>query len=193
MAATKPSKVDERHCLTNARVILSPNCDNRPLNQNISMVVIHSISLPKGEFGTGLPEQLFTNSLNFEEHSELIELQGVRVSAHVLITRDGEVVQFVPFDQRAWHAGESSWQGRNNCNDFSIGIELEGTDDLPYDERQYEAVVPVVVALNRQYKSLSLANLVGHSEIAPTRKTDPGPHFDWQRFIVEVANHISLS
>ncbi len=174
-------KIDDRHLLEDRLYLPSPNCDARPLDLDIALVVIHCISLRRGEYGSGLPRQLFMNEIDFEKYPELTELQRVRVSAHVLIERDGTLTQFVPFDQRAWHAGVSSWHGRANCNDFSIGIELEGTEDTVYEDSQYDVLTLILSTLMTRYRSLSLANIVGHSEIAPDRKIDPGPTFDWRR------------
>ena len=160
----------------------SPNCDGRPEDCDIDLVVIHGISLPPGKFGGDDIERLFTNTLDPNTHPYFRELEGLQVSAHLLIRRDGERVQFVPFHERAWHAGESCFEGRNRCNDFSIGIELEGTDDQPYETVQIRVLVEVVRALCEAYPGLAPDRVVGHSDIAPGRKTDPGPHFDWAGF-----------
>lgn len=145
-------------------------------------MVIHNISLPPGEFGgTGI-ERLFLNRLDPAEHPFFEAIASLRVSAHLLIRRDGQLVQFVPFHLRAWHAGESSFQGRERCNDFSIGIELEGTDHLPYESAQYQTLVQVTRDLQQRYPEITPERIVGHSDIAPSRKTDPGPAFDWERF-----------
>ena len=146
------------------------------------MLVIHNISLPPGCYEGDCVERFFTNCLDWDEHPYFDEIRGVEVSAHLLIRRSGELVQFVDFDQRAWHAGQSSFQGRENCNDFSIGIELEGTDEEPYTEAQYSALSEIAAALIRHYPLLETDRIVGHSEIAPGRKTDPGPAFDWAHF-----------
>lgn len=169
------------HWLRGVRRLASPNADARPDPQDICLVVVHGISLPRGEFGNGLVEALFTNSLDTGVHPSLKSLDGARVSSHLLISRRGALTQFVPFDRRAWHAGVSSHRGRERCNDYSIGIELEGTDDRPYTQSQYDTLVDVLAALLRHYPRLSLSGVVGHSEIAPERKTDPGPAFDWPR------------
>jgi len=161
------------------RTVDSPNHDERPPGSEISLVVLHSISLPPGEYGGDSIERLFTNCLDPEAHPYFREVCGLKVSAHFLVRRDGSVIQFVPVERRAWHAGVSSWRGRERCNDFSVGIELEGTDDLPYAEAQYRTLSQLIVALRRAYPSLSRAEVVGHSDIAPGRKTDPGPSFDW--------------
>ena len=145
------------------------------------LLVIHGISLPPREFGGPWIDALFSNRLPAEPHPFFAELQGVRVSSHFLIRRTGELVQYVACSQRAWHAGLSSYQGRSRCNDFSIGIELEGCDDLPYSDAQYWQLSALIQQLLRAYPSLSAEHLVGHSDIAPGRKTDPGPAFDWAR------------
>lgn len=175
--------VTDDHWLAGARRIESPNAGPRPDPEDISLVVVHGISLPPGEFGTGGVEALFTNSLTIDAHPAFADLDGVRVSAHLLISRRGRLTQFVPFDRRAWHAGVSSYRGRLGCNDFSVGIELEGTDSTPYTNTQYARLAAVVAALSARYPKLSLSAVVGHAEIAPGRKTDPGPAFDWARLI----------
>lgn len=167
-----------------ARRVPSPNCDARPDAASITLLVIHNISLPPGEFGGAGIEQLFTNALDPGGHPYFAALQGVRVSAHFLIRRGGELVQFVPCALRAWHAGESQWRGRTRCNDFSIGVELEGTDDAPYAEAQYAALAALTRTLRGAYP---IADIAGHSDIAPSRKTDPGPAFDWTRFRAAIA------
>jgi AmpD protein len=162
-----------------ARQVASPNCDARPEGEAVSLLVIHNISLPPGEFGSGAVARLFTNALEFSEHPYYETLRGLRVSSHFLISRDGELVQFVPCSLRAWHAGASMWNGRERCNDFSIGIELEGTDDLPYTGEQYGQLAGLTEALRRRYP---ITDIVGHADIAPGRKTDPGQSFDWVRY-----------
>ena len=159
----------------------SPNFDARPPGMVADLIVVHGISLPPGDFGGPWIERLFTNSLPPDAHPYFAEVAGQRVSSHLLIRRDGVVTQYVKFTDRAWHAGRSSFQGRAACNDFSVGIELEGTDTIPYEPAQYLALADVVAALCAAYPSLSAARLVGHSDIAPGRKTDPGPAFDWPR------------
>ena len=159
----------------------SPNCDERPAGCAASLIVVHGISLPPGKFGGPWIDLLFTNTLPADAHEYFAEVAHLRVSAHVLIRREGEMRQYVPFTARAWHAGESSHCGRTACNDFSIGIELEGTDDVPYTDAQYERLAALVGALRHTYASLRDADIVGHEHIAPGRKTDPGPAFDWQR------------
>ena len=145
------------------------------------MIVVHGISLPPGEFGGPDIEALFTNSLDWDAHPFFDEIRGLEVSAHLLIRRDGSVIQFVPFTARAWHAGESCFRGQTRCNDFSIGIELEGEDETAYDDRQYDVLQDVVRALLEAYPAISPREVAGHSDIAPGRKTDPGPAFDWFR------------
>ncbi|HSG87767.1 MAG TPA: 1,6-anhydro-N-acetylmuramyl-L-alanine amidase AmpD [Pseudomonadales bacterium] len=167
--------------LGGARRCPSPNFDARPAGARIELIVIHGISLPPGCFGTGHVDALFTNALDPDAHPEYEELCAMRVSSHLLIDRTGACVQYVPFDARAWHAGLSEWCGRSGCNDFSIGIELEGTDDVPYTDAQYATLATVVGDLRRRYPDLSDTALVGHADIAPGRKTDPGPAFDWDR------------
>jgi AmpD protein len=167
--------------------LVSPNCDARPQGSELDLIVIHGISLPPGDFGGPWIDRLFTNGIRGDEHAYFAEICGLRVSAHVLIRRDGSVTQYVPFLARAWHAGESVHCGRSSCNDFSVGIELEGSDDIPYAEIQYTHLVKLVGALRRTYAGLRTADIVGHSDIAPGRKTDPGSHFDWVRFRRDLA------
>lgn len=169
-----------------ARRVRSPNCDARPAGCVPELIVIHGISLPPSEFGGGWIDKLFTNSLPATRHAYFAEIAHTRVSAHALIDRGGTLTQFVPFKRRAWHAGESSYCGRGACNDFSIGIELEGADEIPYEPRQYAALAELVHALRRTYASLRDAELVGHSDIAPGRKTDPGPAFEWDKLRAEL-------
>jgi AmpD protein len=167
--------------LTGVRQVLSPHCDARPSGAMPDLLVLHGISLPPGEFGGPWIDRLFTGSLPPAEHPYFAQIAGARVSAHVLVRRDGELVQYVPFGQRAWHAGVSQFEGRTACNDFSIGIEFEGTDDCRYEESQYVAAAALLRALLRAYPSLAAQRIVGHSDIAPGRKTDPGESFDWAR------------
>jgi N-acetyl-anhydromuramoyl-L-alanine amidase len=160
----------------------SPNCDARPLGVEPELIVVHAISLPPGQFGGRFIEQLFTNALDPGEHSFFAEIAGLRVSAHVVIARDGVATQFVPFDQRAWHAGISCWNGRESCNDFSIGIELEGSDQTAFTDVQYSVLVRLIRWLRDHFPKLAAEGAIaGHCDIAPGRKTDPGPHFDWAR------------
>lgn len=158
----------------------SPNCNARPLGE-VSLLVLHNISLPPGQFGTGKVQQFFQNCLPLDEHAYYAGIAHLQVSAHFLIERDGSVTQFVSCNERAWHAGVSSFEGREGCNDFSLGIELEGTDDLPFSDAQYAALVDLTRQLLQAYPALSVARICGHSDIAPGRKTDPGPYFDWPR------------
>lgn len=163
------------------RFVPSPNFDARPAGMAVDVLVIHAISLPPGEFpGTDI-EQLFCNRLDSGCHPFFREIDGLTVSSHLLIRRDGEVVQFVAFDNRAWHAGVSAFDGRSRVNDFSIGIELEGSDHHPFEEAQYRALIDVVHALRGAYPGITPDRIVGHSDIAPGRKTDPGPYFNWVR------------
>lgn len=157
----------------------SPNCDERPPGVDIELLVIHAISLPPGEFGGSDIEDLFLNRLDPSRHAYFAAIAHLKVSAHFLVRRNGALHQFVPCTQRAWHAGESLWRGRARCNDFSIGVELEGADDVPFEEAQYGSLAALTRALQARYPALDLA---GHSDVAPGRKTDPGPHFDWLRY-----------
>ena len=167
---------------TGARRCPSPNCDARPLGTVVDLLVIHGISLPARQYGGPHIEALFQNQLDYAAHASFASLQGLRVSAHFLVRRDGELLQFVATRDRAWHAGMSSFQGRAACNDFSIGIELEGCDDEPYEDAQYAQLLALTGRLRAIYPGLSPDHIVGHSDIAPGRKTDPGPHFDWARY-----------
>jgi AmpD protein len=161
-----------------ARQVVSPNRDRRPPGTEVTLLVVHGISLPPGEFGGDGILDLFTHRLDPEAHSYYATIAGLAVSAHFLIRRDGALIQFVPCAERAWHAGSSAWKGREQCNDYSIGVELEGTDEIPYAAAQYAMLARLVRALRRRYP---IADIVGHSDIAPGRKTDPGPAFDWDR------------
>jgi AmpD protein len=167
--------------LIGARQVLSPHLDERPQAMVPELLVLHGISLPPGEFGGPWIDKLFTGSLPAAAHPYFAQIEGARVSAHVVIRRDGEIVQYVPFGQRAWHAGVSQFEGRQACNDFSIGIEFEGTDDSRYEEAQYIAAAALLRALLRAYSSLAVQRIVGHSDVAPGRKTDPGEAFDWAK------------
>lgn len=176
---------------SDARRVLSPNCDSRTNDKScadaqssdISLLVIHNISLPPGVFGGPYIERLFTNCLSPDDHPYFASIAEAEVSAHLLIDRDGECTQFVAFDQRAWHTGQSSFEGRTRCNDFAIGIELEGTDTSGYTERQYAVLAEMTRALQSRYPAITRERIVGHSDIAPGRKTDPGPGFDWHKFL----------
>lgn len=177
-----PMKID-RHRLTDITQTPSPNFDERPDPADISLLVIHCISLPPGKFGNCYIDQLFCNRLDPDEHPYFKDVHQLTVSAHLLIKRDGSCVQYVPFDKRAWHAGKSTYEGRERCNDFSIGIELEGTECVDYTDRQYAQLAAVTRALLKAYPKLSTQRITGHSDIAPGRKTDPGASFDWQRLL----------
>ncbi len=177
-------RFDAQGWLVGARHVPSPNSDDRPPGSPVELLVIHNISLPPGEFVGRDVERLFANRLDCDVHPYYSTLRGLRVSAHFLVRRDGEIVQFVPCGGRAWHAGVSSWQGRERCNDFSIGIELEGTDSTPFSDDQYEALAELTRTLRRAYP---IRGIAGHSDIAPGRKTDPGPCFDWLRYLCAVA------
>lgn len=172
-------RISAAHWLDAARPCPSPHFNQRP-QAEISLIVIHNISLPPAQFGGPYIEQLFLGTLDPQEHPYFAEIHQLEVSSHLLIRRDAELIQFVPFDQRAWHAGRSQYLGRDNCNDFSVGIELEGTDDQPFDDRQYEILARVIQSLWQHYPE-SKGRIVGHSDIAPDRKTDPGLYFDWDR------------
>jgi AmpD protein len=168
-----------RHCP-------SPHQDDRPDGMNIDLLVIHSISLPPGKFGGPFIDQLFTQTLDSKAHPYFAEIAQLRVSAHLLIRRTSEVVQYVPFIKRAWHAGVSSFGGRERCNDFSIGIELEGCDEVTYTDEQYQQLARVIRILRSAWPILTKERIVGHSDIAPGRKTDPGPLFDWDRLYTSI-------
>jgi len=168
--------------LAGVRQVLSPHFDARPAGVLPQLLVVHGISLPPGEFGGPWIDRLFTGTLPAEAHPYFGGIAAQRVSAHALIRRDGQIVQYVPFTERAWHAGQSAYRGRTACNDFSIGVELEGTDDTPYTDAQYQALAALTAALLATYPSLSRDAIAGHSEVSPGRKTDPGPAFDWGRF-----------
>jgi len=167
--------------VTTARYVPSPNCDDRPDGSGISLIVVHGISLPPGEFGGPGIDELFTNQLNPDGHPYYREIHELKVSSHLLIRRDGELVQYVPLHKRAWHAGQSSYQGRDQCNDFAIGIELEGSDEIPYEDVQYETLKDVVRLLCDNFPGLDSSRIAGHCDISPGRKTDPGPAFEWAR------------
>ncbi len=171
----------ETHLLEGVQFVISPNYDERPNNELPSLVVVHGISLPPNKFGGKGVEQLFTNHLDVNEHPYYQEIKDLKVSAHLFIRRGGETIQFVPFHLRAWHSGISEFQGRQKCNDFSVGIELEGTDKQSYTQAQYLQLAKVIRALREVYPKIKSNHLVGHSEIAPGRKTDPGQFFSWQK------------
>mgnify|MGYP000341643273 CR=1 FL=1 len=168
--------------LAGARKVASPNYNCRPEEAPIQLIVLHNISLPPGKFGGGHIEALFTNTLNPSLHPYFESIAHLRVSAHFLVTRLGEIVQFVSSGDRAWHAGESHWCGQTNCNDFSIGIEMEGADNIAYTDSQYDVLTTVTQVLLEAYPLMTAERIVGHRDIAPGRKTDPGPAFDWARY-----------
>jgi AmpD protein len=187
-AATRSRRVDRaRGVIFGARQVSSPNHDARPAGVAPSLIVIHGISLPPGRFGGPWIERLFTNSLPADRHPYFKSIAGLRVSAHLVIRRGGRVVQYVPFHRRAWHAGVSRYRGRARCNDFSIGIELEGTDRRPYTDAQYRVLASTLRALLAAYPTLCAERIAGHSDIAPGRKTDPGSAFDWARLRAALA------
>ena len=175
-------KIDSQSSLLmDTPYVPSPNCDDRPDPDDISLIVVHGISLPPGQFGGPFVEQFFTNRLDPVIDPFFDEIKDVHVSAHLFISRNGEIIQFVPFDKRAWHAGQSLFEGRECCNDFSIGIELEGTDDGGYTASQYAQLAAAIAAIVQAYPSITQDRIVAHSDIAPGRKTDPGPSFDWAK------------
>jgi AmpD protein len=173
--------IDEAGWLQSVEVFRSPNFDSRPDNAQIKLVVVHGISLPPGEYGGGHIQQFFCNNLDAGLHPYFEEICGMTVSAHCLVERDGNILQFVSFADRAWHAGESQWCGETACNNFSVGIELEGCDDEAYTGAQYLGLAALVRALRSRYPQIEDDAITGHSDIAPGRKTDPGPAFDWDR------------
>jgi len=175
--------IDDQGWLVAARPVLSPNYNQRPHGVMVDLLVIHHISLPAKQFGGPWIDQLFTNQLDIHGHNSFAELAAMRVSAHLLINRLGELTQYVSLKNRAWHAGPSQFQGRDHCNDFSIGIELEGTGDIPFTDAQYERLITVTQWIRQAYPAITRERIVGHSDIAPGRKTDPGPSFDWCRYL----------
>lgn len=176
------SAIDAEGWLAGVHRLPSPNCDARPEPSGISLLVIHGISLPPGRFGGPWIDALFCNRIDPAAHPFFETIRDLRVSAHLCIRRDGSVTQYVPFSRRAWHAGASAFEGHGRCNDFSIGIELEGTDERPYTGRQYRRLARVTRAILARYPGITQRRIVGHSDIAPGRKTDPGQVFDWQRY-----------
>ena len=174
--------------LVGATQIASPNFNARPAGTDIQLIVIHNISLPPSQFGGGYIQQFFQNQLDWTLHPYFQTIEGMQVSAHLLILRTGEVIQFVNFNERSWHAGRSSYLAQKECNDYSIGIELEGSDDLPFEPEQYQSLVEVVSTLQQAYPKIQ-NHLAGHSDIAPKRKTDPGEYFDWLLFRNLLAQH----
>ena len=176
----------KNHRLQDINFLESPNFNDRPVDEDISLLVIHSISLPPKKYNTDHIERFFLNELDFSSHNFYKNIDGMKVSAHVLIKRNGEVIQFVPFDKRAWHAGVSSYKGKNDCNNFSIGIELEGSDDDIFEDIQYKKLSLITSLLIEEYDLITKDNIKGHSDIAPERKTDPGVLFDWDRYLTNV-------
>ena len=176
----------KNHRLQDINFLESPNFNDRPVDEDISLLIIHSISLPPKKYNTDHIERFFLNELDFSSHNFYKNIDGMKVSAHVLIKRNGEVIQFVPFDKRAWHAGVSSYKGKNDCNNFSIGIELEGSDDDIFEDIQYEQLSLITSLLIAEYDLITKDNIKGHSDIAPERKTDPGVLFDWDRYLTNV-------
>lgn len=175
--------------LAGVRQVLSPHFDARPRGVAPELIVVHGISLPAGEFGGPWIDRLFAGNLPADAHPSFRDTATLRVSAHAVIRRDGAITQYVPFGMRAWHAGRSQYQGRSACNDFSIGIELEGADDIPYTDAQYDSFAALIGALLATYPALATERITGHSDIAPGRKTDPGPAFDWARLRRLLAEH----
>ncbi len=171
-------QIDHQGWVATARHLPSPNCDQRPAQGEVELVVLHAISLPPNSFGGGDIDRLFTNRLDPGAHPFFASIADLRVSAHFLITRDGSLTQYVSCLERAWHAGASVWRGRRQCNDFSIGIELEGCDTQPFSDQQYAVLRELISALRLHYP---VVDVQGHADIAPGRKTDPGPYFDWRR------------
>ena len=176
----------KNHKLQDINFLESPNFNDRPVDEDISLLVIHSISLPPKKYNTDHIERFFLNELDFTSHNFYKNIEGMKVSAHVLIKRNGEVIQFVPFNKRAWHAGVSSYKGKNDCNNFSIGIELEGSDDDIFEDIQYKKLSLITSLLIEEYDLITKDNIKGHSDIAPERKTDPGVLFDWDRYLTNV-------
>ncbi len=187
-AAARPRLAVSRatHRLRGARWRPSPSCDARPDPADISLLVVHAISLPPGRFGGPWIDRLFTNALDPRAHPYFRKIHRLEVSSHLCVFRDGSVTQYVPFDRRAWHAGTSQFEGRSRCNDFSIGVELEGCDDQPFTPVQYRRLGAIAAVLMQAYPAITVPRIVGHSDIAPGRKTDPGPRFDWLRLHAEI-------
>ena len=177
-------KIDPDGLLPQARYLASPNCDERPPGTPITLLVLHSISLPPGQYGGDAIERLFTNRLDPAAHPYFRDIAALKLSSHFLVRRDGELLQFVPVQRRAWHAGASCWRGRERCNDFSIGVELEGVEESAFEAAQYELLAALVRALR---VALPLNDIAAHSDVAPDRKTDPGAHFDWARLLADLA------
>ena len=176
----------ENHLIKNIKYIRSPNFNERSQNSSIKLIVIHAISLPPKEYGGDYVENFFLNKLKISDHEYFKEIKDLKVSSHLYIKRDGEIIQFVPFDKRAWHAGESSFNGEFNCNDFSIGIELEGSDCDNFTSHQYQVLIDVTKLLMNEYPDVKKNSIKGHSDIAPGRKTDPGDGFEWTRYLSKI-------
>jgi len=181
-------QVDDRHRLRGARWTPSEHCEARPVWAQPELVVIHCVSLPEGEYGTGAAQRLFLGRLDVREHPSFADLEGLKVAPHLFVAREGSVQQFVAFDKQAWHAGVSTWCGREGCNAYSVGIELEGCIASRFTAEQYDVLEQILHALWRRYPGISRQAVVGHNEVAPDRKSDPGPHFDWRR-VVAVTHH----
>ena len=176
----------ENHLIKNIKYIRSPNFNERSQNSSIKLIVIHAISLPPKEYGGDYVENFFLNKLKISDHEYFKEIKDLKVSSHLYIKRDGEIIQFVPFDKRAWHAGESSFNGEFDCNDFSIGIELEGSDCDNFTSHQYQVLIDVTKLLINEYPDVKKNSIKGHSDIAPGRKTDPGDGFEWTRYLSKI-------
>ena len=176
----------ENHLIKNIKYIRSPNFNERSQNSSIKLIVIHAISLPPKEYGGDYVENFFLNKLKISDHEYFEEIKDLKVSSHLYIKRDGEIIQFVPFDKRAWHAGESSFNGEFDCNDFSIGIELEGSDCDNFTDHQYQVLIDVTKQLMNKYPDIKKNSIKGHSDIAPGRKTDPGDKFEWTRYLSKI-------
>ena len=176
----------ENHLIKNIKYIRSPNFNERSQNSSIKLIVIHAISLPPKEYGGDYVENFFLNKLKISDHEYFKEIKDLKVSSHLYIKRDGEIIQFVPFDKRAWHAGESSFNGEFDCNDFSIGIELEGSDCDNFTDHQYQVLIDVTKQLMNEYPDVKKNSIKGHSDIAPGRKTDPGDKFEWTRYLSKI-------
>lgn len=193
MADPQACEEFEQGWFSHAKRCESPNYNQRPKDAEISLLVIHNISLPPKQYGESYIEDFFCNRLDVAKHPYFETIQDLQVSAHFLIKRDGELVQFVSCDERAWHAGASQWQNRENCNDFSVGIELEGCDDEAFEQSQYQTLLSLSEKLMLQYPALSETAIAGHSDIAPGRKTDPGPYFDWDSFRQQLAQRLAAT
>ena len=193
-SASKPqvdTTIDSEHWLRTAQARPTGHCDCRTDPADISLIVIHCVSLPEGQFGTGAPERLFLGQLDCTEHESFADLSDLHVAPHLFIDRAGAVTQFVPFNQRAWHAGVSAWGRRSGCNDFSIGIELEGDVASRFTRSQYDALHTVLINLCEHYPQLGVDRIVGHQDVAPGRKFDPGPFFDWHGLLTGLNAELS--